>query len=126
MIGLTKRQHDLLRFIQGFMAEHDGVAPSFDEMKEALGLASKSGVHRLVSALEERGFLRRHYHRARAMEVRDVPLSPPEPSYKIPTEGQIAKLPDDQLWELDRRVMNELRHRRNESVLKQQIAGVAA
>ena len=70
---LTKKQHELLLFIHKRLSE-DGVSPSFDEMKEALGLASKSGVHRLVSALEERGFIRRLPHRARALEV----LKPPQ------------------------------------------------
>ena len=62
---LTRKQHELLLFIHKRLSA-DGVSPSFDEMKEALGLASKSGVHRLVSALEERGFIRRLPHRARA------------------------------------------------------------
>ncbi len=69
---LTKKQHELLLFIHKRLSE-DGVSPSFDEMKEALGLASKSGVHRLVSALEERGFIRRLAHRARALEVLKMP-----------------------------------------------------
>lgn len=69
---LTKKQHELLLFIHKRLSE-DGVSPSFDEMKEALQLASKSGVHRLVSALEERGFIRRLAHRARALEVLKLP-----------------------------------------------------
>lgn len=69
---LTKKQHELLLFIHQRLSQ-DGVSPSFDEMKEALGLASKSGVHRLVSALEERGFIRRLPHRARALEVLKTP-----------------------------------------------------
>lgn len=69
---LTRKQNELLLFIQKRLSE-DGVSPSFDEMKEALGLASKSGVHRLVSALEERGFIRRLAHRARALEVLKLP-----------------------------------------------------
>lgn len=69
---LTRKQHELLLFINKRLSE-DGVSPSFDEMKEALGLASKSGVHRLVSALEERGFIRRLAHRARALEVLKMP-----------------------------------------------------
>ena len=69
---LTRKQHELLLFIHKRLSE-DGVSPSFDEMKEALGLASKSGVHRLVSALEERGFIRRLAHRARALEVLKMP-----------------------------------------------------
>ena len=69
---LTKKQHQLLLFIRDRVAR-DGVAPSFDEMKEALELQSKSGIHRLIMALEERGFLRRLPHRARALEVIKVP-----------------------------------------------------
>ena len=69
---LTKKQHQLLLFIRDRMAR-DGVAPSFDEMKEALKLRSKSGIHRLITALEERGFLRRLPHRARALEVMKLP-----------------------------------------------------
>ena len=69
---LTKKQHQLLVFIRERMTA-DGIAPSFDEMKEALKLKSKSGIHRLITALEERGFLRRLPHRARALEVVKLP-----------------------------------------------------
>ena len=69
---LTRKQHDLLIFIERHLRE-TGVSPSFEEMKDALGLRSKSGIHRLISALEERGFLRRHHHRARALEVLRLP-----------------------------------------------------
>ncbi|HKT86280.1 MAG TPA: transcriptional repressor LexA [Novosphingobium sp.] len=65
---LTRKQHELLRFIQARL-EESGISPSFEEMKEALDLKSKSGVHRLISALEERGFIRRLPNRARALEV---------------------------------------------------------
>lgn len=65
---LTRKQHELIRFIQTRL-EQSGVSPSFEEMKEALDLKSKSGVHRLISALEERGFIRRLPNRARALEV---------------------------------------------------------
>ncbi len=65
---LTAKQHELIRFIQHRL-EETGISPSFEEMKEALDLKSKSGVHRLISALEERGFLRRLPNRARALEV---------------------------------------------------------
>src|SRR5271156_787800 len=64
---LTKKQRELLLFINGRIKE-TGVSPSFDEMKEALDLASKSGIHRLITALEERGFLRRLPQRARGLE----------------------------------------------------------
>lgn len=69
---LTKKQHQLLTFIHERL-QSDGVAPSFDEMKAALGLKSKSGIHRLITALEERGFLSRLPHRARALEVVKLP-----------------------------------------------------
>lgn len=65
---LTAKQHELIRFIQERL-EETGISPSFEEMKEALDLKSKSGVHRLISALEERGFIRRLPNRARALEV---------------------------------------------------------
>ena len=69
---LTAKQHELLHFIQERL-DASGISPSFEEMKEALGLKSKSGIHRLISALEERGFLRRLPNRARALEVLKVP-----------------------------------------------------
>ncbi|MGC8202768.1 transcriptional repressor LexA [Aliiroseovarius sp. PTFE2010] len=71
---LTKKQLDLLEFIHKRM-QRDGVPPSFDEMKEALDLRSKSGIHRLITALEERGFIRRLAHRARAIEIVKLPES---------------------------------------------------
>ncbi|HVH03876.1 MAG TPA: repressor LexA, partial [Amaricoccus sp.] len=78
---LTRKQHDLLQFIQSRL-QRDGVPPSFDEMKEALDLRSKSGIHRLITALEERGFIRRLAHRARAIEIVRLPesLDPPRPA----------------------------------------------
>ncbi len=69
---LTKKQLDLLEFIHK-RVQRDGVPPSFDEMKEALDLRSKSGIHRLITALEERGFIRRLAHRARALEIVKLP-----------------------------------------------------
>ena len=69
---LTRKQHELLMFIHERIKE-SGVSPSFDEMKDALDLASKSGIHRLITALEERGFVRRLAHRARALEVVKLP-----------------------------------------------------
>lgn len=71
---LTKKQLDLLSFIHK-RVQRDGVPPSFDEMKFALDLRSKSGIHRLITALEERGFIRRLAHRARAIEVVKLPES---------------------------------------------------
>ena len=69
---LTRKQHELLRFIHERLRE-TGVPPSFDEMKDALDLRSKSGIHRLITALEERGFIRRLPNRARALEVIRLP-----------------------------------------------------
>ena len=69
---LTRKQLDLLDFINKRL-QRDGVPPSFDEMKEALDLRSKSGIHRLITALEERGFIRRLAHRARAIEIVKLP-----------------------------------------------------
>lgn len=75
---LTRKQHELLTFIQTRL-EESGISPSFEEMKEALDLKSKSGVHRLISALEERGFIRRLPNRARALEViRESDLGTPK------------------------------------------------
>ncbi len=71
---LTRKQHELLMFIHERIRE-TGVSPSFDEMKEALDLKSKSGIHRLITALEERGFIRRIAHRARALEIVRLPDS---------------------------------------------------
>ncbi|MGB5871488.1 MAG: transcriptional repressor LexA [Albidovulum sp.] len=69
---LTRKQLELLDFIQKRVAR-DGMPPSFDEMKDALDLRSKSGIHRLITALEERGFIRRLAHRARAIEIIKLP-----------------------------------------------------
>ena len=71
---LTKKQFELLLFINERLKE-TGVSPSFDEMKEALNLKSKSGIHRLITALEERGFIKRLAHRARALDVIKLPDS---------------------------------------------------
>lgn len=96
---LTKKQKDLLVLIDTRI-HAVGVPPSYDEMKDALGLASKSGIHRLITALEERGFVRRLPNKARALEVikmpeglkRDKPLAakPANDSYEIPFVGKIA------------------------------------
>jgi repressor LexA len=69
---LTRKQYELLQFIHK-RTQRDGVPPSFDEMKDALDLRSKSGIHRLITALEERGFVRRLAHRARAIEILKLP-----------------------------------------------------
>ncbi len=102
---LTAKQHELLMFIHGRLGR-TGVSPSFDEMREALDLKSKSGVHRLISALEERKFIRRLPNRARALEIIKMPETsapaaaavaarPPVPSpandtIEIPLHGRIA------------------------------------
>jgi repressor LexA len=102
---LTRKQNELLRYIHTHLGE-SGVSPSFEEMKEALDLKSKSGVHRLISALEERGFIRRLPNRARALEVLKMPeqggsvvqLKPAAPSLpaaandiiELPLHGRIA------------------------------------
>jgi repressor LexA len=100
---LTAKQHELLLFIDARLKD-SGISPSFDEMREALDLKSKSGVHRLISALEERGFIRRLPNRARALEVVKlpetksatvIPLRPAAPAaandtLEIPLHGRIA------------------------------------
>lgn len=86
---LTRKQHELLMFIHERIKE-SGVSPSFDEMKDALDLASKSGIHRLITALEERGFLRRLPHRARALEVVKLPQ---EATTTAPAKGRQAFRP---------------------------------
>jgi len=102
---LTSKQHELLLFIRDRLGR-DGISPSFDEMREALDLKSKSGVHRLISALEERGFIRRLANRARALEVLKLPDSatratapvatrpiihtPANDTLEIPMHGRIA------------------------------------
>ena len=88
---LTRKQHELICFIDDRLAE-SGISPSFEEMKEALGLKSKSGVHRLISALEERGFLKRLPNRARALEVLRHPERPGQPT---PAVGKEAERPDN-------------------------------
>ena len=77
---LTRKQLELLDFIRTRM-DVDGVPPSFDEMKEALDLRSKSGIHRLITALEERGFIRRLAHRARAIEIVKLPEAMERPGF---------------------------------------------
>lgn len=74
MLMLTRKQYDLLHFIHRRL-QTEGVPPSFEEMKDALDLRSKSGIHRLITALEERGFIRRLAHRARAIEIVKLPDS---------------------------------------------------
>ncbi|MDR0807586.1 MAG: transcriptional repressor LexA [Gemmobacter sp.] len=77
---LTRKQLELLDFIRVHL-ERDGIPPSFDEMKVALDLRSKSGIHRLITALEERGFIRRLAHRARALEIVKLPEAMEKPGF---------------------------------------------
>ncbi len=85
---LTRKQLELLELIDARM-KRDGVPPSFDEMKDALQLRSKSGIHRLITALEERGFIRRMAHRARALEVVRMPEAA-----KARAAAPVARLPE--------------------------------
>ena len=89
---LTRKQHELLYFINDRLNE-TGVSPSFEEMKEALDLKSKSGVHRLISALEERNFIRRLPNRARALEILRLPEQMKTPVPAQPTKPNIATPP---------------------------------
>lgn len=96
---LTRKQLDLLEFIDKRL-QRDGVPPSFDEMKEALDLRSKSGIHRLITALEERGFIRRLPHRARALEVVRMPdalMGRAQPAFepKVVQGGRPSSVPRD-------------------------------
>lgn len=87
---LTKRQYQLLMLIEKKLRE-DGVSPSFEEMKDAIGLKSKSGIHRLISGLEERGFIRRLPNRARALEVLRLPDNQPEMQTSISAKFLVDK-----------------------------------
>ena len=89
---LTAKQHELLMFINDRLGR-TGVSPSFDEMREALDLKSKSGVHRLISALEERKFIRRLPNRARALEVVKVPDSAQQPAAAASPPSLRAAIP---------------------------------
>ena len=85
---LTRKQSELLTYLSDHMQQHD-VPPSFDEMRDALGLASKSGVHRLVSGLEERGYIRRLANRARA----HIRPNPAHLTHPLPPPHSAATLP---------------------------------
>ena len=87
---LTRKQYELLMFIHERVRE-TGIPPSFDEMKEALDLKSKSGIHRLITALEERGFLRRMEKRARALEVLKLPDNMAETLRPATTRSQAQR-----------------------------------
>ena len=86
---LTRKQHELLVFIDRHLKE-TGFSPSFEEMKNALNLRSKSGIHRLISALEERGFLARRHHRARALEVVRLPEDRQDTRAEVATTARVA------------------------------------
>lgn len=88
---LTAKQHELIQFIQQRL-EDTGISPSFEEMKEALDLKSKSGVHRLISALEERGFIRRLPNRARALEVIRQPEDATPPPRSAPASDALSSV----------------------------------
>src|SRR5690349_22564862 len=88
---LTRKQYELLMFIHERVRE-TGIPPSFDEMKEALDLKSKSGIHRLITALEERGFLRRMEKRARALEIVKLPDNVAETLRPATTRSQAQRL----------------------------------
>ena len=99
---LTRKQQELLCFIQGRLDE-SGVSPSFEEMKEALDLKSKSGVHRLISALEERGFIRRLPNRARALEVLKAPerqTAKPDNVVTLKPQLRLAPAPANDVMEI--------------------------
>jgi repressor LexA len=100
---LTRKQHELICFINDRL-EETGVSPSFEEMKEALDLKSKSGVHRLISALEERQFIRRLPNRARALEVLRMPeaakRATPKPSVAIPSNLRAMPEPANDVIEI--------------------------
>lgn len=87
---LTKKQHELLTFIHQRL-DTTGIAPSFDEMKVALNLKSKSGIHRLITALEERGFIRRLPHRARALEILKLPETAAGGAMPTPAIGEVIQ-----------------------------------
>ena len=89
---LTRKQKELLILIRDRLAV-DGVPPSFDEMKDALGLRSKSGIHRLITGLEERGFITRLPHRARALEIVRMPESMETKTRNSPRKSRLPDLP---------------------------------
>src|SRR5882724_13301511 len=88
---LTRKQYELLMFIHERVRE-SGIPPSFDEMKDALDLKSKSGIHRLITALEERGFLRRMEKRARALEIIKLPENVADTIRPATTRSQMARM----------------------------------
>lgn len=105
---LTRKQLDLLKFIHARSLQN-GVSPSFDEMKEALNLRSKSGIHRLITALEERGFIRRLAHRARAIEILKMPegMEAPRASSNV-IEADFSRRPPSAVELMDAPNANEV------------------
>src|SRR3954467_7245036 len=96
---LTRKQHELICFISDRLNE-TGVSPSFEEMKDALDLKSKSGVHRLISALEERGFIRRLANRARALEVVKMPEVKAAASSNVSAAVRVPQAANDMIIDL--------------------------
>tara|TARA_B100001971_G_C18240878_1_gene570801 strand:+ start:1456 stop:2121 length:666 start_codon:yes stop_codon:yes gene_type:complete len=92
---LTKQQLNLLVFLSDYMDEHR-ISPTFDEMKDALELKSKSGIHRLISGLEERGFIRRHENRARAIEILRRPEDLDLPASSTQSQGNVVNFTPSQ------------------------------
>jgi repressor LexA len=86
-ISMTHKQAELLAYLKEYIADNDGIAPSFEEMKDAIGLRSKSGIYRLIAALEERGKITRICNRSRAIRV-----LPEDPFSGIPTFMLVAEL----------------------------------
>lgn len=107
MMSLTAKQAEVLAFIKAYMAEHDGLAPSTDEMRVACGLKSKSNVHRILRCLEERRAIRRMFRRPRAIEILD---KTPQP---VPTDfaSRLAALPEDSFSRVASMVDAERRRR---------------
>lgn len=105
---LTRKQYELLMFINERVHE-TGIPPSFDEMKDALDLKSKSGIHRLITALEERGFLRRMEKRARAIEIVKLPENVAETVHPPATRSQVARMSPLRHLRGDVRTMSDVR-----------------
>lgn len=102
-LGLTSRQADCLRFLTRYMRENDGVSPAFSEILEALGVSSKSAAHRLLTGLEERGYIRRLPHRARAIDV----LRPAPGEEPADFSDRLSRLDDDAFARVAKAVLAE-------------------
>ncbi len=119
---LTRKQLDLLNYINKHLNK-DGIPPSFDEMKEALDLRSKSGIHRLITALEERGFIRRLAHRARAIEIVKLPDSL-ETNNKVTKLGRVSTKNPASNEDVNPRTLSESVHASELPVMGRIAAGV--